>query len=117
MLKLSDVPARAFARDSSSRRDEVIAAHAINDARSPMARTNPANRSFSVVFIVVGSRQRNYFAGFRFASPTAFPAPRSLERGLRRLSEKNSALAGARRRSRPRPRFYTDFRGGGRGRE
>src|SRR6266487_241565 len=108
MLKLSDVPARAFARDSSSRRDEVIAAHAINDARSPMARTNPANRSFSVVFIVVGSRQRNYFAGFRFTSPTAFPAP---------LCVKPSALARPRRRSRPRPRFHPAFRGGGRGRE
>src|SRR6266576_1050434 len=73
MLKLSDVPARAFARDSSSRRDDVMAAHAINDASSPMARTNPDSRSFSVVFIVVGSRPGSYLAGFRFTSPLHFP--------------------------------------------
>src|SRR5438552_576150 len=85
MLKLSDVPARAFARDSSSRRDDVMAAHAISDASSPMARTNPASRSFSVVFIVVGSRPGSYLAGSRFTRRTAFPAPRWLERRLRRL--------------------------------
>src|SRR6266566_302117 len=72
MLKLSDVPARALARDSSSRRDEVIAAHAINDARSPMARTNPASRSFSVVCIVVGSRQRNTLPDFGSPAPLHF---------------------------------------------
>jgi hypothetical protein len=86
MLKLSDVPARAFARDSSSRHDEVSAAHAISDARSPMARTNPASRSFSVVFIVVGLRQRSYLAGFRFTNTNAFLAPRSLERRLQSAS-------------------------------
>src|SRR6266576_6430447 len=37
--------------------------------------------------------------------------------GLQGLCEKPSAPARPRRRSRPRPRFYAGFRGGGRGRE